>query len=315
MKFVSIPNNGASWREKLIYAIDTESDEAIDLNVDIIDSERGVVASLNIYQVKTTEIDIAPYLRTLVDESPTGNIEALTWSSAALEIRVAVNGVESQQRVFYRANLDVSTAKVLSRLPTHPTVSPGETLRMTIFSRKSVEIKLLMLSLVPEIKTYTLMTYGRPVEFTLPIAADANFKRLRVTIICDGVTLDGYDFMLIKSGSSARQVVWYNMAGGVESYTFPKSVRLNYRTDVAKATSGRVRIKGRYVTRELYSAYESPEELERIMQMVFAPQLYISTEQGCLPQSDFTRRVAFTPQGNISQLKIEIEEAWRGGEL
>ena len=312
MRFVSIPENGASWREKLIYVIDAESDVGVDLAVEIVDTSLGQLASLNIYNVTSAEIDIAPYLRASVDETPTDGTEGLAWSTAALSIVVLINGVESPERLFYRAHLDCSQPRILSKLPIRPIVSLGETIRMTIFSPRSVEIRAVFASLAPVNRTYRLVTAGRPVEFTLPLVNMSITQGLRITVLCDGVQQASYDYVITHRDKSARQLVWYNVGGGVESYTFPKSVRLGYSADIAEDQS---RIKSRRVMRRLCSAYESAEEIERIVQMIFSQSVYLVTERGCVLQRDIKRRIEFSPQGTLNQLMIDVVEEWRGGEL
>lgn len=312
MRFVSIPENGASWREKLIYVIDAESDVGVDLAVEIVDTSLGQLASLNIYNVTSAEIDIAPYLRASVDETPTDGTEGLAWSTAALSIVVRINGVESPERLFYRAQLDCSQPQILSKLPIRPIVSLGETIRMTIFSPRAVEIRAVFASLAPVNRTYRLVTAGRPVEFTLPLVNMSITQGLRITVVCDGVQQASYDYVITHRDKSARQLVWYNVGGGVESYTFPKSVRLGYSADIAE---GQSRIKSRRVMRRLCSAYESAEEIERIVQMIFSQSVYLVTERGCVLQRDIKRRIEFSPQGTLNQLMIDVVEEWRGGEL
>ena len=312
MRFVSIPENGASWREKLIYVIDAESDVGVDLAVEIIDTSLGQLASLNIYNVTSAEIDIAPYLRASVDETPTDGTEGLAWSTAALSIVVRINGVESPKRLFYRAQLDCSQPRILSKLPIRPIVSLDETIRMTIFSPRTVEVRAILASLAPVNRTYRLVTAGRPVEFTLPLVNMPINQGLRIVVLCDGVQQASYDYVITPRDKSARQLVWYNEDGGVESYTFPKSVRLGYSADIAEDQS---RVKSRRVMRRLCSAYESAEEIERIVQMIFSQSVYLVTERGCVLQRDIKRCIEFSPQGTLSQLKIDVVEEWRGGEL
>lgn len=315
MKFLSIPENGASWREKLIYAIDAESDEGVDLKVEIVDTSLGQLASLNIYNVTSAEVDIAPYLRASVDEAPTDGTEGLAWSTAALSIVVRVGGVESPQRVYYRAKLDCSVPCVLSNISALQSVSLDETIRMTIFSPKSVEVRVTLTQMAPANRTYRLLTGGRPIEFTLPLANMSTFRRLKITVVCDSVQQAVYEYVITPRDSSARQLLWYNANGGVESYTFPKSVRLSYSADVVETAEGKGRLRRGCVVRRLCSAFEPTEQMERIVQMIFSPSVYLATERGCVLQRDIQRKVEFSPQGTLNQLKVDVVEEWRGGGL
>lgn len=315
MRFTSIPENGASWREKLIYAIDTESAQGVDLRIEIVDTTLGQLASLNVYNVTSTEVDIAPYLRASVDESPTDGIEGLTWSSAALSVVVRVGEIESPKRLYYRAKIDSLKPSILSNVPARSAVSLGDTLRMTIYAPNLVEVKVVFTSMAPINRDYTLKTDGRPVEFTLPLINISTYKRLTITVRCDGRQQASYAYVIAPRDGSSRQLVWYNVDGGIESYTFPKSVRVGYLAEVSERGDGTSCVSSRLVTRRLYSAYEPTDEMERIMQMVFSPSVYLVTDSGYLPQHDIKRRIEFSPQGSLSQLKIDVVEEWKGGRL
>ena len=61
MKFVSILDNGASWRGRLLYSFTTESDQPQDVTAEILDATtRTLLGSMRLYGVTEGVIDVAP---------------------------------------------------------------------------------------------------------------------------------------------------------------------------------------------------------------------------------------------------------------
>ncbi|MBO5894699.1 MAG: hypothetical protein J6Q33_02800 [Alistipes sp.] len=315
MKFTTIPENGSSWRGKLVYAIDCESEVGQDIEVVVADGTLGLRASFNLYNVTTAEFDIAPYLRRMVSEQPTANVESLAWSSAAMLVVVSVGGVSSQSRLYYREAIDATAAQVLSTLSERVAMAQNETLRLSLFALRTAEVRVTTYLPMERTKIFTLRTYGRTVEFTLPLGAYSVGSTIRIEFVCDDVRLKVLSINIVKREASARQLVWYNERGGVEFYTFPRSVRRYYRAKEGAGAQGEQLLQSRCVVRRLLSAYEGAEEMERIAEMIFAPALYLAKEGECERLEIGERVVEFDDEGGIKQLRLDIYEPWRGGGL
>ena len=63
MKFVSIPNYGASWREALNYSFSTETSEPQDIKVEVVDARSSeLLGEMRLYGVTKGVVNIAPYV-------------------------------------------------------------------------------------------------------------------------------------------------------------------------------------------------------------------------------------------------------------
>ena len=62
MKFLTIPKNGASWQQPLVYAVELGASDGSDAHVEIVDADNSSIASFNVYGKSSFEVDISPYI-------------------------------------------------------------------------------------------------------------------------------------------------------------------------------------------------------------------------------------------------------------
>jgi hypothetical protein len=68
MRFISIPQNGMSWSDRLIYSFATGLDEPTDVDIEIFDIDANqLIARKRLYSVTYSDVDIAPILRSIAD--------------------------------------------------------------------------------------------------------------------------------------------------------------------------------------------------------------------------------------------------------
>lgn len=277
MKFLTIPLNGSSWRDPLIYAIELdEADEGV-ADVQIVDSKtREVMASFKLYNIAAAEIDIAPYLRCRADVSPARGDQVLSLSTAVFGVLVMVNGVAAPGRTYYRAKLDVARPQVLSSMDINPHIAQGGCIRKTIYARSKVVVNISQFGDKTKVMTYEINTDGRPVEFVYTLTeVVARFRLLIVAITVDGRLLESTEYVGKEADSREKQLIWYNDIGGVESYIFPRCEMSSREAVVQSSGDGYDRVVGCEYMWQLTSAYEPSEELERIRSVVFRDAVYV----------------------------------------
>lgn len=308
MKFLSTPNSGASWRDPLIYVIDLEGDSSEVAHVEIVDTgSNSQIASFNLYGVTSAEIDIAPYIRKYVTKESVSNTKGVSISKAAVKSAVVVNGVSSASAVFYAASLENTRPGVLSTTPDNPRISLGESIHITLYGLSNVNISIQHIATKSHIRTYSIATNGLPVEFAYPLnAADNGLTAINVDIVIDGRRVDIWSYKYVSRENPSQQVVWYNSRGGVESYTFPKVERSCYEA-ILKGDN----VVGRSTTWQLTSAYESPEEIARVEEMLFADNIYVSNN-GAYQRVELLTRKLLHSAKNL-QITIRQNEMKGGG--
>lgn len=322
MKFTSIPENGSTWSDKLIYGIDTEKSEPIHLVVDIVDVDRDTtLGRCRLYNVTNAEVNIAPYLRSRDNFRQVGSCTPMAFiSPASRNIAVVVNGNVSPSRLFFRVPLDCSKAHTLSTITTTQTLSLGEPIRLTVFSRDGLRVTVEYSSATRYLGTIIVEegSYGNPIEVIIPtVMYPKETERIKLLIQdAEENVLQRITYCIVERAPSARRLMWYNKLGGVECYTFPTSVRTRYKACGARSSS----VEGQPVdmlSREehyrLISAHEVEAEMNRIAEIVFSPKLYELRGEDIIELELASREILFDRQGALRQLAIDVCEKERGG--
>ena len=143
MKFVSLPDNGSSWRGRLLYGFTTEETEPQDVMVEIIDAmSSSRLGAMRLYGVTDAEVDIASYIRphlSLTAANAHRRLELIS-SPSAIAVIVRINGVESETRVFFRFQFDYSAVGPLSSHAMTGEVVFGEAIRLTLFAKSEISV-------------------------------------------------------------------------------------------------------------------------------------------------------------------------------
>ena len=288
MKFLLLPENGSSWREPLVYSFDLE--EATDVaQIEIRGIVRGMdIARFNLYGVSKGEVDIAPYLKEKSDVSPRNEAMGLYLSNTSFSVVVIVNGVDPEGRSFKRERIDTSAKGVLTKQEPSSKIGEGETIRMTIYAQRSVTAVVRRQASKQYITPFSISAVGIPVEFIYPVFSDDDgLVSIDVDISCDTEPRKTYIYKYVPRDAPSQQVVWYDKKGAVQSYVFPQVKRR-----VCEAILSGDMVIGKEYTWELTSAYESPEELERIRGVVFADRVYFNVGGRCVEVEMLTRTIS-----------------------
>lgn len=288
MKFLLLPENGSSWREPLVYSFELE-EAADEVQIEIRDIVKGVdIARLNLYGVSKAEVDIAPYLKEKSDVSPRDEAMGLYLSNTSFSVVVIVNGVSSDVRTFHRERIDTSVKGVLTKQEPNSKIGEGETIRMTIYAQRSVTVVVRRQASQQYISPFSISAVGIPVEFIYPVFSDDDgLVSIDVDISCDTEPRKTYTYKYVPRDTPSQQVVWYDKKGAVQSYVFPQVKRR-----VCEAILSGDMVVGREHTWVLTSAYESPEELERIRGVVFADRVYFNVVGRCVEVEMLTRTIS-----------------------
>lgn len=322
MRFISIPSNGKSWSEKLIYSFDTGLDEPTDVDIEIFDVDYGqLIARKRLYGIVSGEVDIAPILRSVADmRIRSEGLTGIYKSPCGLNVAVGIMDLMSDIRHFSVTAVDVSKPLILSRMPQSNTFGYGECLMFSIVAPEELSV---------EIVAYSPTTTRRK-----ELVQDS------VALIND-VVINTHDFMrdvqdvevVVKSGDSeigslhisvadnlakGRRLYWRNWQGGIESYRFPKSIRLVDEAiidGIATCEGHLSRVVGSHVRHRLCSALECGDELRRLSEIIYAPYIYEMTSGGLCDVELTTRRIEHNSHGELQTLAFEISSEWKGGGL
>ena len=317
MKFLRQPNNGASWQEPLLYAVALDDEDGGIARVRIETSNtQQLIARFNIYGGNEVEFDIAPYLRNSIDDTPTSGERGLFISPYAFNVVVNVNGVSSQQRCFYRTPLQGLQPGIISRGAGTSTISRGERIQMTLYAQSRVDVTVMHHALRNLRKSYAINSNGCPVELIYPLAeVDEGLQRVVLSISVDGQPRVSVDIPYVERSGPQCQVMWQGGRGGTEGYLFPQCVLKSREAITERGADGKERVVARDERWLLTSAYETPEEMERIEDMIFADKLYFVNAAECEEVVLQTRKLNRGDAGELKRMQIEVTKRERGGGL
>lgn len=322
MQFLSIPEDGQTWQEPLVYRFATGGDEPQDVKVEIYDNETyTLLATKMLYGVTEAEIDIAPYLRAMYDEAISVPPKtAIQLSPMTRYIGVGIGGIMSPQLRLSASAINLKVPSILSSTPSVQDIEYGDMILFSFYTPQTAKVV---------VTTYTTITSRRH-EYTysggfLPLDMVIHTASLASTTVA--ISVDIYSgtqlfrtlrFNIVPATNHTQRLYWRNRTGGIESYSFPSMLRL-----ATEATIDGFQTIGGYVSRlnhstvrhRLCSAYEPEEELERIAGIIHSPYAYKSVG-GRLERVDLdTRTIEYGSHGELRQVVVEISQRQEGGGL
>lgn len=317
MKFLRQPNNGASWQEPLLYAVVLDDEDGGVARVKIETSDRQqLIASFNIYGGSEAEFDVAPYLRSSVDDTPLNGERGLFISPYAFNVVVSVNGVSSEQRCFYRTSLQELQPGIICRGAGTSTISRGERIQVTLYAQSRVDVTVMHHSLRNLRRSYAINSNGCPVDLIYPLTeVDEGLQRVVLSISVDGQPRVSVDIPYVERSGPQRQVMWHSERGGTEGYRFPQCVLKSREAITERGADGKERVVAREERWFLTSAYESAEEMERIEDVIFADKLYFVNGGECEEVALLTRKLNRGDVGELKRMQIEVQKREKGGGL
>lgn len=317
MKFLSIPQNGSSWSSQLIYLIDSESDEAANIDIEITDSS-GIIATKRLYGVVQAEIDIAPILRSVADMRilPTYGT-SIRSSCIARKVVVRANGLASDERIFYSSEINVTYPRMLSRMPIS-TIEYGQRIVFSVVAQRDLNIKIEAHSATStQSQTLTHKTDSLPVDVVID-TQDFNQKceRIDITISSQLIIIHRLS-VVVESASAGRRIVWRNSDGGIESYQFPWCIRQAQEAIIDKVQTAErsySMLRNAKQHYRLCSALEEEDTLRELADMMLAPYVY-EMQDGQLSEVELdSRSIEYDSHGLLRNITLEISADWKGGE-
>lgn len=320
MKFTSLPKNGASWYDKLLYGIDTELTEPSDVEISIQSASGNVeYGKMRLYGVTTAEFNIAPYLLNSSDIKPyISRIGIMNVSRPSLDVKVVANGVESESRILSRTPFEDGVTRDFSLIDGVQQISLGEHIILTLYTPTStlINCKVTTPDNIREYKT-TQRSNNKIMDIVIPTSSFENkATMLDIELLQDTTPIKSLHYIVVKRDESARRLLWFNSLGGLECYTFPKSRIRSIEASISKTSCGNTehnRLHKASKIRELCSAMESEKECERLSEIVCSPYVYMIDGYDLTPVKIHEHKLTFDTRHLTRQLIIAIEEEQKGG--
>ena len=299
MEFVSIPEQGSSWREMLEYSFSTGSSQPQDLMVEILDAETvELIGTMRLYGVTEGRVNIAPYIQNRLSLTP---------------------GVLSEERIFFRSAIGGDEVSWLGSLPQNQEVERGDVVRLTLCPDQTVRLVVSYSGSINERPMdRDVAASGYPMELMIQTAHLKAGDSINVILKPASGQTQSLRYVVLPRRASSRRLVWYNVAGGVEGYTFGHSLCLGYSVDVDDVVGcggEQQRCVDGSVRSRLCSGYESAAMAEHVAELLLSPVVFFEKDGVLRSVVLESREVQFDSKGQLHTLSLVVSEAWRGGAL
>jgi hypothetical protein len=321
MRFTSMPEAMSSFRQRLLYAFDTESTTPKDVEIKIINRLNNTIIGRKLLRSVTSgEVDIAPYLRSAVVASLPQQVDecAIIDTSTQIAVSVEINGTSSPTLPFVAAKVDLTKSYTpLTTQQLHRTMAHDEFDIVSLFALHDTSL---------EVVVELIGSGGDTLRFTPPSGQSAiaitarnhsNVDAIRVTINVNGAATTVISYELKPNLRGARRLAWLNDNMGVECYTFPlrKSVLVEATRRHMESIWGKeAAALERQNELKLISAYEPQEQIEALSAILSSPRVWLVKGNELQPTELTTERILTAPCDKMGIIEVDIRAA-REGEL
>ena len=318
MIFKTIPQNGASWLNPVLYSLEFEQKEE-SVEVEIYDElTASSLGRVMLYNTITATIDVAPYVRTAKLNAPLREQDSIVEPSFdACRLVLRVNGQESRPIVLFRSDITGLSPRMISATADNETVADGEILRFTLLAERSIVLTIAQSS-NGSIKRYEFATQGVPSEVALPIRTLIVGENIIVRLECDGMMVGVCSYRVVERAESAVRLAWINSIGGMESRTFPLSVKRSVvvkSEDVECECGWYRRVVGSTIVRRLMMPGATQSQIDSILDVLLSPRVYRCDGYEYRAVQLLTDTITYDDHGKLQRLEFDIKEEWKGGVL
>ena len=315
-----MPEAFSSFREPLLYAFDTQSNTAQEVEIKIIDKNSGsTIGTKRLHGVTKGEIDIAPYLRSVVVPTLPERVEACGVVECPTQMKVVVqaNGVNSSSRTFIAAKVDLDNAyQPLTTQHLHRTMARDEFDLISFFSYADIVVEVVVefSGKGNESLTITPDAGGQRVV-AVTAKGRSGVSNMRVTVVVDGQPTTVIEYEIKENLKGARRVAWLNDHLAPELYTFPlrKSVLIKAARKRMESIWGReAGLAERENELKLISAYEPQAQIEALSSILSTPRAWLVEGSELQSVEITTDRVMPASCGEMGIIEVDIRAAKEG---
>lgn len=313
-----MPQNGASWLQPLLYNLEFgQREKQVTVEIyDMLSSEQ--LGRIMLYNLTSAEIDIAPYIRSRKLSEPLAKQEAIIAPSPdACRVVLRVNGVESEPRLIFRSEISTLSPQVMSAITENGSIAVGETIRLTVLAKSDINLTLVQPS-DGGFSKYECATDGVPCEVVVPINNAKLGDIITLRVVCDNTEVVMCSYRVVERDSSAVRLTWLNAKGGVESHTFPQSVKRSLvvkSEDIEGECGWYRRVTGSTLVRRVMLLGATQSEVDAVLGILLSPKVIRCDDGGEMAVQLLTDTITYDDHGRVRRLEFDIKEEWKGGLL
>ena len=125
-------------------------------------------------------------------------------------------------------------------------------------------------------------------------------------------------YRVVERDSSAVRLTWLNAKGGVESHTFPQSVKRSLvvkSEDIEGECGWYRRVTGSTLVRRVILLGATHSEVDAVLGILLSPKVIRCDDGGEMAVQLLTDTITYDDHGRVRRLEFDIKEEWKGGLL
>ena len=280
MNFQKISKDFTPTHEGLFFAIDTQTDDPHDVMVVVVDvSADEVVATQRLREIRSAEVNIAPYVKSLTAQLPIRSATTMFADAPVKHYTIRNDEAVAEPLAVSVNRAAVESPSVVTAMPLSRTIAYGEADELLIFAEPESAIEVNIVADTGEEVTMEYITTSGAT--TLYISTKDFGKKVRniaVDLSCNGVEFCALHYRIIPSHKRSLRLAWLSECGSIERYTFPVVVKSQRKADRESIDT----IEGRRVVRTMTesiisvrSHYEPRATVEAIAQVLSSPRVWV----------------------------------------
>ena len=237
MKITKLSNNFTPLRKGIFFNIDTEESAPKNIIVEIIDLiSSEVIATQQLREVTSAEVNIAPYLARLEDNRPMQSFCTAFSEAPYARYKIRVDNTESEAVTVSINNIEIGDMPtIISTMPNSRRISYGEGDEVLIISGKKSTICAKITSDTGEcINLEHHTTIGANVLTVSTENFDTEIRSLEVVLSCDNKVFGTLHYRVSPPIKTATRLAWLSDKGSIERYSFPITHKV--KNEVEKRT-------------------------------------------------------------------------------
>ncbi len=311
MRIDKLSSNFTPLDEGIRFGIDTESDSATDICIEIIDvTTNEVVATKLLRDTTSTTVNIAPYIHAVGGYTPATAKKFAFRDVPTATYKVRVGEVESEEVTISvnRRNIGSEPA-IVGDFPHLREISRNEIDEVLMIVPKGAPLYVEVIT-ENDMQTYDHVAENEAVSFTIaPIELADEAQNFDVRIYVDDNEICSLHYSLTPQHKTSARLAWVADSGAIERYTFPL---VSQKSSVAEKQSFMgsdgicsVRSSAKQIL-SLRSQFEPRATIEALAQVVYSPKVWLEQNGEWLSVEVATSQVEYNLFGEPNFLVLEV---------
>lgn len=264
----------------LFFGIDTENSTPSDILVEIIDVATGeIVATQQLREIISAEVNIAPYVRSFAEYSPSRSAHTTFEAVPVASYAIRVNDVVSEPLRVSVNNTPVEPFAIVSTMPAQRYIAYGENDELLLITEPGDSVVANLYADAND--SLSVETISQTGAVALSISTKdfgPDTHSITIELMCNREFLEEVNYEFRPSHRKGVRLAWLSGEGSIERYTFPIVVKKELKSVKESIDTNQGRRVVRAVSESLLSIcsrYEPSSIIQALTGIVSSPKVWI----------------------------------------